>query len=122
MNTLRTIRNYICYYGIEKEEFRVVKKDAYVSNFKIWRILNFFMVAVFGVLFIGSCFNDMMQMNRIYYLVLFLYSIVVSVAFLLLKKESIVIDPLIHGGKSTSIYRSGTPAAPLIVSIAKGNF
>ena len=37
----------------------------------------------------------------------------------LLKKESIVIDPLIHGGKSTSIYRSGTPAAPLIVSIAK---
>lgn len=37
----------------------------------------------------------------------------------LLKKESIVIDPLIHGGKSTSIYRSGTPAAPLIVSISK---
>ena len=27
--------------------------------------------------------------------------------------------PLIHGGKSTSIYRSGTPAAPLIVSISK---
>ena len=37
----------------------------------------------------------------------------------LLKKESISIDPLIHGGKSTSIYRSGTPAAPLIVSISK---
>ena len=37
----------------------------------------------------------------------------------LLKKESIVIDPLINGGKSTSIYRSGTPAAPLIVSVSK---
>lgn len=37
----------------------------------------------------------------------------------LLKKDSIVIDPLIHGGKSTTLYRSGTPAAPLIVSIAK---
>jgi len=37
----------------------------------------------------------------------------------LLKGESIVIDPLIMGGKSTSIYRSGTPAAPLIVSISK---
>lgn len=37
----------------------------------------------------------------------------------LLKKESISIDPLIHGGKSTSIYRSGTPAAPLIVSLSK---
>ena len=37
----------------------------------------------------------------------------------LLKKESIAIDPLIHGGKSTSIYRSGTPASALIVSISK---
>ena len=37
----------------------------------------------------------------------------------LIKKESIVIEPLIHGGKSTTIYRSGTPATPLIVSLAK---
>lgn len=37
----------------------------------------------------------------------------------LLKKQKIAIEPLIHGGKSTSIYRSGTPSAPLIVSIAK---
>lgn len=37
----------------------------------------------------------------------------------LLKKENIVIDPLIHGGKSTSIYRSGTPMLPLIVSLSK---
>ena len=37
----------------------------------------------------------------------------------LLKKDSIVIEPLIHGGKSTSIYRSGTPTTPLIVSMSK---
>ncbi len=37
----------------------------------------------------------------------------------LIKKENIVIEPLIHGGKSTTIYRSGTPALPLIVSMAK---
>ena len=37
----------------------------------------------------------------------------------LIKKENIVIEPLIHGGKSTTIYRSGTPATPLIVSLAK---
>ena len=37
----------------------------------------------------------------------------------LIKKEKIVIDPLIHGGKSTTIYRSGTPATPLIASLAK---
>lgn len=38
---------------------------------------------------------------------------------LLLKKENIVIDNLIHGGKSTTSYRSGTPALPLIVSLMK---
>ncbi|MDF2567837.1 MAG: iscS 1, partial [Oscillospiraceae bacterium] len=37
----------------------------------------------------------------------------------LLKKEHIVIEPLIHGGKSTTIYRSGTPALGLAVSIEK---
>lgn len=38
---------------------------------------------------------------------------------LLIKKEKIVIEPLIHGGKSTTVYRSGTPALPLIVSLMK---
>lgn len=38
---------------------------------------------------------------------------------LLIKKENIVIPPLIHGGKSTTIYRSGTPPLPLIVSLMK---
>lgn len=38
---------------------------------------------------------------------------------LLYKKENIGIEPLIHGGKSTTVYRSGTPALPLIVSFMK---
>ncbi len=37
----------------------------------------------------------------------------------LYKKEGIDILPLICGGKSTTIYRSGTPATPLIISMAK---
>lgn len=37
----------------------------------------------------------------------------------LIKKESIVIEPLIHGGKSWTKDRSGTPATALIVSMAK---
>lgn len=38
---------------------------------------------------------------------------------LLLKKENMTLEPLIHGGKSTTVYRSGTPALPLIVSVSK---
>lgn len=37
----------------------------------------------------------------------------------LLKNKNIIIEPLIHGGKSTTIYRSGTPSPALIVSTAK---
>ena len=37
----------------------------------------------------------------------------------LIKRKKIIIEPLIHGGKSTTVFRSGTPATPLIVSLAK---
>ena len=37
----------------------------------------------------------------------------------LIKRENLMIEPLIHGGKSTTIFRSGTPATPLIASFAK---
>jgi len=37
----------------------------------------------------------------------------------LYKKENINIEPLVHGGKSTTVFRSGTPATALIVSMAK---
>lgn len=37
----------------------------------------------------------------------------------LIKKQKITLEPIIHGGKSQTIYRSGTPAVALIVSMAK---
>ena len=37
----------------------------------------------------------------------------------LIKKDNVKLEPLILGGKSTTIYRSGTPALPLILSIKK---
>jgi cysteine desulfurase len=38
---------------------------------------------------------------------------------LLIKKKNIELEPIIHGGKSTTKYRSGTPALPLIASFAR---
>ena len=37
----------------------------------------------------------------------------------LIKNKNLVIEPLIHGGKSTTIFRSGTPSPGLIASTAK---
>lgn len=37
----------------------------------------------------------------------------------LIKKDNVRLEPLIHGGKSTTVYRSGTPMTPLIASLSK---
>ena len=38
---------------------------------------------------------------------------------ILYKRDGLEITPLIKGGKSTTVYRSGTPVTPLIVSLSK---
>lgn len=38
---------------------------------------------------------------------------------ILIKREGIILDPLIHGGASTTIYRSGTPALALAAATEK---
>lgn len=38
---------------------------------------------------------------------------------ILIKKENINLEPIIYGGKSTTIFRSGTPNAPMIISLEK---
>ena len=37
----------------------------------------------------------------------------------LIKGKNLKLEPIINGGKSTTIYRSGTPSLPFIVSLAK---
>ena len=96
MKLLKTIRRYYFYCGIEKEEYNELKKDAYVSNFEVWRILHFIMVVVFFGLFIASLGNEMMSINRYYYLGLFIYSAIAIILFFLLKKDSLAAQLLIY--------------------------
>ena len=81
MNILKTIRRYYFYCGIEKDEYNELKKDAYVSNFEVWRILHFIMAVVFFGLYIASLANGMMSVNRYYYFGLFVYSVIAIVLF-----------------------------------------
>lgn len=93
---LRTIKNYICYCGIEKDEFKAVKKDAYVSNFQIWRILHIVMDVAFTILFIFSLFNELAKDNTYFYLGAMIYSGIATIFFFVLKKTSIVGQLLIY--------------------------
>lgn len=96
MSILKTIRNYYFYCGIEKDEYNAVKKDAYISNFEVWKILHFLMAAVFCLLYFASLQYSMMETNRWFYLIGFLYSVCAIVCFFILKKDSIVAQFLIY--------------------------
>jgi len=97
MKVFKTLRNYICYCGIEKEEYNALKKkDAYVSNYNVWRVLHFLMAGIFGFLFVGSFFSSLMGMNREVYLVAFLYSATALLFFFRLKKDSLAAQLIIY--------------------------
>lgn len=96
MKILRKIRNYYFYCGIEKDEYNALKKDAYISNFKVWKILHYMMAAVFALLFLASFANDLMAMNRWLYLIAFAYSALIIGVFSFLKKDSLIAQLLIY--------------------------
>ena len=96
MRALKIARDYLCYCGIDKNEYHAVKKDAYISNYKVWRILQVFMVAVFAVLLVSSFFSELMRSNRLFYSYMFLYSAISTCFFFMLKKDSILAQLLIY--------------------------
>ena len=94
---LRVLHNYICYCGIEKEEYKAVKKSAYVSNYQVWKLLHVLMAVVFTFLFVSSLVSELLRQNMVFYLVLMIYSIVATVLFFfVLKKDAIITQLFIY--------------------------
>ena len=96
LRILRTLRNYLCYCGIEKEEYNALKKEAYISNFRVWRILHYLMALMFSLLIAASYFSGLMGGDRVYYLVGLLYSWLAIGLFFVLKRDSILAQFLIY--------------------------
>lgn len=96
MKLLRLIRNYLCYCGIEKDEYNAVKKDAYISNFKIWRTIHCLLTVVFGVLFVNSAISSLISENKMFYLIAFLYFAIVTGIFFIAKSDSFAAQLLIY--------------------------
>ena len=96
MKVLRTIRNYLFYCGLEKDEYNAIKKATYTSNFVIWRTLHFFMASVFAALTVSALLNQLLKTNVLIYLFAFLYSSAVIVFFFVLKKDSRAVQLIIY--------------------------
>ncbi|MBQ7242739.1 MAG: hypothetical protein IJS52_00825 [Bacilli bacterium] len=96
MKIFRAIRNYLCYCGIEKDDFLSVKKDAYASNFELWRILHVLMDIVFVFLLVASFSNSVAESNRVFYIVALVYSITATILLFFIKKTSLFGQILVH--------------------------
>ena len=97
MKALRILRNYLLYCGIEKEEYKTLKKDAYVSNFEVWRVLHCLISCIFASLFVCSFFVKIMAANRLFYLALMIYFLVGSCLFLFVfRKDSFTAQLFIY--------------------------
>ena len=96
MKILKTLRNYICYCGIEKDEYNALKKDAYVSNYRVWRLIHCLMVVIFGLLYAYSMIGNLTHENRPFYLCALIYSVLTTSAFFILKQDSLVAQLLIY--------------------------
>ena len=123
MVILKSLRNYFVYCGIEKEEYNALKKDAYVSNFIIWRIMHFFMAAVFLFLYLSSLFNHLLRVNRLFYMLAFIYTAGVIVFFFILKKDALIAQLLIYLSMSLLLLfgcfvSQSNPNAPATTFIA----
>ena len=96
MSFLKKLCSYFFYCGIDKEEYKAIKKDAYVSNFVIWRSLHFLIAATMVFLFAVSISTDFVRQNAIIYIFGFCYSIIVIILFFILKKDSLIAQFLIY--------------------------
>ncbi|MBO4284221.1 MAG: GGDEF domain-containing protein [Clostridia bacterium] len=96
MHVLKKIRNYICYCGIEKDEFNAVKRNAYVSNYRVWRLLHVLIFITFSILFASSLFSPLMAPNRPFYLGGLIYAACAIGLFFFLKQDSLIAQLLIY--------------------------
>ena len=96
MKVLKKLCDYFFYCGIGKDEYNKIKKDAYVSNFIVWRILHVLIAVVFLFLFVVSLFDGPMVVNRWFYLASLLYFCLASILFFFLKKDSLIAQLLIY--------------------------
>lgn len=123
MNFLKKLRNYLFYCGIERDEYNAIKKNAYISNFVIWRSLHYLMAATFLVLYFISLSNSVVRHNALLYLLGTIYSVAVIILFSFLKKDSLIAQFIIYisisllflFGGFVSLNNPNVPAATFIV-------
>lgn len=83
---LKRLRDVLCYCGVSKEEYASLKRDAYISNYHIWRVLHVFLFIGYAVLLLGMAVYDGLTPASYIQFAMLAYFAVASIAFLLVYK------------------------------------
>lgn len=100
MRLLRQIRDLFLYCGISKEDYRSVKKDAYMANFRVWRIVHVVMIFVSFAMMCTHLTGWPSHIGSplfIARMALFFYSVIMSILFFhVLKPDGIAAQLLCY--------------------------
>ena len=91
------VRDLFCYCGVSREEYESVKKEAYISNFEVWKNLHILMFAGGALLEVYLFRNEGMSVPVFIEMLIVVYSAIVSIFFLtFLKKDSLAAQFIIY--------------------------
>lgn len=87
---LQKLRDCFCYCGLSKEEYKIIKKDAYVSNFTVWKYLHVLMMLGYAVLMVMSMIYEGFSLPYMVHLGMMIYSIVGCILFFFVFREDML--------------------------------
>ena len=91
------LKSMLLYCGITKDEYNSIKKDAYISNFVVWKYLHIFICFVFLAFAVSTLIESGISGVFMASTLVSLYSAVVTILFNhVLKKDSIVPQFIIY--------------------------
>ena len=86
----QSIVRLICYCGLSKDEYQTIKRDAYINNFAVWKILNALMILVYAIMaFVSVAFNGYNISSVIQIVMTGYFAIVNFLFFFVLKEDSL---------------------------------
>lgn len=87
-NFLKKIKLIVCTGGVSKEAYRNITPMYNENNYKIWKVINIIMSVICIILFCLSFIIERISDYRIVYLIMSIYSTIISVLFFTVVKKT----------------------------------
>lgn len=91
------IRDIFCYCGLTRDEYESVKKEAYISNFNVWKYLHALMILGYAIMTGFSALYGGLAQITLIWLRMLSYSIIAGTCFFtVLQRDSLIAQLIIY--------------------------